>query len=311
MVVRPEALTCLDTIPAPAGTRIERARTESTHERHETHADRYLDRELERMSLTRDTPSLPPILLVGRGRMGSALHRAGLAAGLEITLAGREELAKADHRTAAALLCVPDAEIPSACARLVRAAPRLAFVGHTSGATELSALASASAAGATAFSLHPLQSIPDGTAELVGSPAAIASFQDEGLTLARSLAERLGMTPFEVPEGSRAAYHAAASIASNFLVALESSAVELIEAAGIAGADEARELLSPLVLRTAANWAERGHEALTGPIARGDEATVDRHLAAIAETAPEHADIYRALAEQTRRVAAGRREVVA
>jgi predicted short-subunit dehydrogenase-like oxidoreductase (DUF2520 family) len=113
------------------------------------------------------------------------------------------------------------------------------------------------------------------------------------------------MTPFDVPEEARAAYHAAASISSNFLVALEETAAELLERAGI---EEGRELLVPLVLRTAANWAERGPDALTGPIARGDEATVERHLAAIEASAPELADAYRALAERTRALAARRAE---
>ena len=105
------------------------------------------------------------------------------------------------------------------------------------------------------------------------------------LSFARALAEALGMRPFEVPEESRAAYHAAAAMASNLLVALEESAAELARAA--LGIEDARELLAPLVLRTAANWAERGPDALTGPIARGDRATVERHRAALAETAPE------------------------
>ena len=65
----------------------------------------------------------------------------------------------------------------------------------------------------------------------------------------------------------------------------------------------ARELLAPLVLRTAANWAERGPEALTGPIARGDEATVERHLAALRDTAPELLPLYEALAERARELA--------
>ncbi len=125
--------------------------------------------------------------------------------------------------------------------------------------------------------------------------------------LAQDLAERLGMRPFEVTEESRAAYHAAASIASNFLVALESSAVELLEAAGVADLDEARELLAPLVLRSAANWAERGPAALTGPIARGDEETVERHLAAIDGVAPELLSLYHALAERTRAIAGAAR----
>jgi predicted short-subunit dehydrogenase-like oxidoreductase (DUF2520 family) len=103
------------------------------------------------------------------------------------------------------------------------------------------------------------------------------------------------MRPFEVPEEQRAAYHAAASIASNFPVALEESAAELLERAGVA---DARELLAPLVLRTAANWAERGPEALTGPVARGDRETIERHRAALAELAPELLPMYEALAER-------------
>jgi predicted short-subunit dehydrogenase-like oxidoreductase (DUF2520 family) len=67
--------------------------------------------------------------------------------------------------------------------------------------------------------------------------------------------------------------------------------------------DDARELLAPLVLRTAANWAEDGPDALTGPIARGDEATVARHREAIAAIAPELTAMYDALAERTREIA--------
>ena len=108
------------------------------------------------------------------------------------------------------------------------------------------------------------------------------------------------MRPFRVPEELRAAYHAAASIASNLLVALEESAAELLDRIGV---EDARELLAPLVLRTAANWAERGPDALTGPIARGDEATIERHLAALRDTAPELLPLYEALANRAREVA--------
>ncbi|HYX78769.1 MAG TPA: DUF2520 domain-containing protein, partial [Solirubrobacterales bacterium] len=64
--------------------------------------------------------------------------------------------------------------------------------------------------------------------------------------------------------------------------------------------EDGRELLAPLVLRTAANWAERGAEALTGPIARGDEATVERHREALRKTAPELLHLYEALVERAR-----------
>ena len=85
-------------------------------------------------------------------------------------------------------------------------------------------------------------------------------------------------------------------MASNFLIALEATAEELLAAAGI---EDGRDLLAPLVLRSAANWAQHGSTALTGPIARGDEDTVRRHLEAIEEIAPELADSYRAMAARS------------
>jgi predicted short-subunit dehydrogenase-like oxidoreductase (DUF2520 family) len=237
------------------------------------------------------------LALIGRGRVGGALARAGEAAGLDIGVAGRDDVARVAASAEAALLCVPDASIAEACAAIADAVPPLRFVGHVSGATTLDALSAATDRGADAFSLHPLQTVPDQRADLTGSPCAIAGSTDEAVGFASALAEKLGMRPFEVPEERRAAYHAAAVIASNFLVALEESASDLLGAAGV---DDARELLAPLVLRSAANWAERGDEALTGPIARGDEQTVGAHLAALREVAPELVPMYEALAERTR-----------
>ena len=89
---------------------------------------------------------------------------------------------------------------------------------------------------------------------------------------------------------------------SNFLVALQESAAEGSSSHGRRG----RLGCSPLVLRTAANWSERGADALTGPIARGDEETVERHLEALRERAPELVGLYEALADRTREIAARR-----
>jgi len=108
------------------------------------------------------------------------------------------------------------------------------------------------------------------------------------------------MRPFEVAEQDRAAYHASAAMASNLLVALEESAADLLARLG---AEDARELLAPLVLRTAANWVERGPGALTGPIARGDQVTIDGHRAALRERAPELLELYDALAARAEAVA--------
>jgi predicted short-subunit dehydrogenase-like oxidoreductase (DUF2520 family) len=250
---------------------------------------------------------IPVLAIIGAGRVGRAIHRAARAEGIDSRLAGRNDAAEACKDAEVALLCVPDGAIEEACEAIART-PGLRFVGHTSGATGLEALAAATTQGVAAFGLHPLQTITDDNPELIGASCAVSGSTPEAVALARSLAQRLGMRSFELPEERRVAYHAAASIASNFLVALEESAAQLLEHAGI---ENGRELLAPLVLRSAANWAQRGPEALTGPIARGDEATVERHLEAIEATMPELLDLYRVLAERTRSPAAADSEVVA
>jgi predicted short-subunit dehydrogenase-like oxidoreductase (DUF2520 family) len=244
---------------------------------------------------------VPPLAIVGRGRVGGAIARAAARAGLAAETAGREEAAAACRRAEVALLCVPDTAIAVACdAAATAVVPPLRFVGHVSGATGLDALAAATARGAEAFSIHPLQTVPDPEAEIAGAACAIAGSSPVAVELARALAIALGMRPFEIAEERRAAYHAAAAIASNFLVTLEESAAELLERAGV---EDARALLAPLVLRSAANWVERGEGALTGPIARGDAATVERHRAALRELAPELVPLYEALVERTRALA--------
>ncbi len=261
--------------------------------------------------LERDTPTtadrapalgapLPALAIVGAGRVGSSIAAAARDAGLRVTLSGREGAVEACREAEAALLCVPDEAIGEAAAALAAAAPPLRFAGHTSGATGLDALAPLAAAGVATFSLHPLQTVPDGETDFTACPCAISGSGAEAVALAETLATELGMRPFEIADSERAAYHAAACIASNFLVALQESAAGLLGAAGV---DDARELLAPLVLRTAANWSERGAEALTGPIARGDEATVERHREALRRRAPELLDLYDALAERTRATA--------
>lgn len=241
-----------------------------------------------------------PIAVIGAGRLGRSLARGARAAGFEVRLAGRDRVEVACADAEVALLCVPDIEIESACETVAELPRPPRFVAHPSGATGLGALERAREVGCEVFSIHPLQTVPDGGATLAGAPAAISGSSPGALERARSLAAALGMRPFEVPEDARAAYHAAASIASNFLVTLEESAADLLAAAGIG---DARELLAPLVLQSAANWAERGSAALTGPIARGDEPTVARHLEALAAVAPELIPLYEELAARTRGLA--------
>ncbi len=208
------------------------------------------------------------------------------------------------------LLCVPDEAIEAACEAVAATEPLPALVGHVSGAGTLAVLEPAFAAGAATFSLHPLQTFPDGATAIEGTPAAVAGSDEAAAAFARALGERMGMRPFDVPEEQRAAYHAAACMASNFLVALQEASAELLARAGVSDVQDARELLAPLVLRTAANWAERGPDALTGPIARGDQETVERHRAALAELSPELLGAYDALAAHTEAISSGRSKQV-
>jgi predicted short-subunit dehydrogenase-like oxidoreductase (DUF2520 family) len=198
---------------------------------------------------------------------------------------------------------VPDAEIESAATAVAGAAP---LVGHTSGATPLSALAPA---GAAAFGLHPLQTFaPDssGLSAFAGAGCATAGSTAEALAFAADLARTLGMTPFEIDDEGRAAYHAAASVASNFLVTLEAAAERIAAGAGLEPA-QARQLLVPLLRRTVDNVAELGPErALTGPVARGDEATVAAQRLAVAEVAPDLLDLFDELVRHTRALAGAR-----
>jgi predicted short-subunit dehydrogenase-like oxidoreductase (DUF2520 family) len=128
----------------------------------------------------------------------------------------------------------------------------------------------------------------------------VAGSTPRALAVAHELAARLGMRATTVADDDRAAYHAAASIASNFLVTLEGAAERLAATAGVD-----RELLAPLVRASVEDWIRLGAErALTGPIARGDDATIERQRAAIAERAPELLPVYDALVDATRALAA-------
>jgi predicted short-subunit dehydrogenase-like oxidoreductase (DUF2520 family) len=111
------------------------------------------------------------------------------------------------------------------------------------------------------------------------------------------------MRVVQVADEDRAAYHAAASIASNFLITLEAAAERLL---ATAGAD--RDLLVPLVRATVENWSRLGPErALTGPVARGDEETVARQRAAVAQRTPDLLALFDELVSATRTVAAAER----
>jgi predicted short-subunit dehydrogenase-like oxidoreductase (DUF2520 family) len=236
------------------------------------------------------------LAIVGAGRLGGALAAALRARGLEID--GPLGRGASPEGVDAVLLCVPDAAIAGAAAAIAPGVP----VGHCSGATGLEALTSHEA-----YAFHPLMTVPaDGTPEFAGAGAAIAGSTPRALAVARGLAERLGMVATTVADEDRAAYHAAASIASNYLVTLEGAAERLAATAGVD-----RALLAPLVRAAVENWARLGAEAaLTGPIARGDEATVARQREAVRDRVPDLLSLYDTMADATRALAGSRAAAV-
>ncbi|MDQ4215088.1 DUF2520 domain-containing protein [Microbacterium capsulatum] len=240
-------------------------------------------------------PLLPPgtsVAVIGAGRLGTVLARALEEAGLDVTgpIRRGESIPDAD----VALLAVPDAAIPGA-ADVAR--PHARLIGHASGATGLDDVD---------FSVHPLQTFTGSEPATVfhGIGAAIDGRDIDALDMAEQLARALGALPFRVHGRQRRAYHASASIASNLLLAVLDAAEQVAGSAGI-HPDEARELLAPLVRQTVENWVDRGAaEALTGPIARGDEETVARQRAAIADDDPDLIPLFDELCDSTRALAA-------
>lgn len=219
------------------------------------------------------------VRVVGSGRAGGAIAGRLAERGLTV-FAGREAASDADL----VLLAVPDAAIPEV-ARRVPIGPWLA---HVSGATSLAALEPHR----RRFSVHPLQTLSRerGPEQLDGAWAAVTAETDEAAAAGRWLAETLGLRPFPLADADKPLYHAGAAIASNFLVTLYRAAAGLMEATGAPP-----EALVPLMERTIENGF-----ALTGPIARGDWTTVEAHLRALEERAPDLVPLYRALAEATR-----------
>jgi predicted short-subunit dehydrogenase-like oxidoreductase (DUF2520 family) len=229
------------------------------------------------------------LAIVGAGRLGNAIAR-DLRVHPQFELMGPLGRGPDTAGCDAVLLCVPDREIATAAASV---APGV-IVGHCSGATGLQQLAPHEA-----FSMHPLMTVSGSGADFSGATAAIDASSDRAMKLARLIAQALEMEVVQVAAEDRVAYHAAACVASNFLVTLEAAAERLGATAGVT-----REMLAPMVRATVENWVELGPErALTGPVARADEATVDAHRATIGERTPELLALFDALTAATRELA--------
>jgi len=265
------------------------------------------------------------VVIVGPGRMGLALGAALLQARAveRLIFYGRSieppphpifepsEVA-AEYRigphpvpvgTTILILAVPDSALSEVAHDLALTGPAPAgcAVFHLSGALSTEVLAPLHGVGYTVGSIHPLQAVADpwlSGDRLMGAAFAIAG-EPAALVAARRVVDELAGRALVIAPTRRPVYHAAASVASNFLVALMAFAVRLMDQAGVPEADALPALL-PLVRGTLDNLEQLGvPAALTGPIARGDVDTVRLHLARLS---PEDRVLYCALGRELLRV---------
>lgn len=234
------------------------------------------------------------------------------------------------------LLTVPDGELPAVAAELADAVMHYAeekrpkngtkgaertaqawAVVHTSGATSVTVLDPCAAAGAATLSLHPLQTFSDpvrGANLLHGAVMAVTPGPDESraaeaLALGERLARTVGGRPFLLPEEHRSLYHAAATVASNYLVTLEDAAERLFQLSGMPRETTLSSFL-PLVRGAVDNIEAQGTVgALTGPLSRGDRDTIAAHLSALQRSAPDLVELYRVLGDATLEIVRRRGEL--
>lgn len=244
------------------------------------------------------TTSTTRVGVIGPGRAGTGLALAWVRAGHEVWLYGRRAKpvpAPLILTTGAAdaappwidlvevVVCaVPDDAI-APLARTLTAAHSVRsnqVVLHLSGSLDRTALEALEGSGAALGSLHPLQTLvePERTPDHVRGAWAAVEGDARAVETAEQLARDIGLHPFRLLPQHKALYHAGAVFASNYFVAVEAIAQQLIERAGLDRAD-AWAALAPLVRGTFDNLTRTGPEgAITGPVVRADVDTLARHL---------------------------------
>ncbi|TAK76118.1 MAG: DUF2520 domain-containing protein [Dehalococcoidia bacterium] len=254
--------------------------------------------------------------VLGAGRLGSALAAALVAAGAGRVAIGARRLdavrtlastlkieaappATLVERCDLVFLTVPDTAIEST-AETLPWRPGQAAV-HCSGALGLDVLRAAAGRKASTGCFHPLQTFPaEGTTSEApglfrGITCGVESSDAPLSARLEAIAAGLGARVIRLEGVDRALYHAAAVLVSNDVVALAAAARRVWARAGLP-AESGREALAPLLVAAAGNVSRLSpEEALTGPVARGDVATVERHLRAL-EVEPELREVYRRLA---------------
>ena len=197
------------------------------------------------------------------------------------------------------MITTPDGIIETACRQIADAGGfrRGQTVLHCSGALPSTILSAAAEAGAHTGSMHPMQAfaaIATEESPFKGIVMAVEGSKD-AVTAAREMVTALGARPFTIRTEGKMLYHAAAVVASNYLVSLLEIATQMFSEAGIPEA-ESFGILEPLLQGTTANIGRSGtRDALTGPIVRGDTETVSAHVEAIKDAMPHLLPAYKSL----------------
>ncbi len=256
--------------------------------------------------------------VIGTGRVGSVLsaalaragHRIVAASGVSAESRRRAErmlpgvpMKPPDELAAAAdlvLVAVPDDALRPLVAGLAAVDAWRAgqLVAHTSGAHGIGVLDPASARGAVPLALHPVMTFagrPEDLDRLDGASFGVTA-PEELRPVAEALVVEVGGEPVWVPETARPLYHAALTIGANHLVTLVNDALDALRGAGV---DEPARLLAPLLSAALDNVLRLGDAALTGPVSRGDTATVAQHVSVLSRDAPQAVAGYVAMARRT------------
>lgn len=255
------------------------------------------------------------IAIAGAGPVAQSLGVALRACGFSIACVGSRDLHHAEAAAAViggGTLAVRYRDIPSMASRVIvavsdraispvaeelaREKGRLSVVLHTCGSYGPELLEPLRTAGVSCGGLHPLQTIRDpsrGAAALRSAAFSVCG-DPEALTWAEALATELSGHLLHIEPDARALYHAAAVMASNYIGALLDSAEHLMMLAGVPQEDALRALAS-LARTSIDNAVECGAvEALTGPVVRGDAATVAEHTRAVKRAGASIAELYEA-----------------
>ena len=132
---------------------------------------------------------------------------------------------------------------------------------------------------------------------------------DDAIEFGKEIINALRANSFTIPTHAKTVYHASAVVASNYLVTLEHFALELLKEADLSE-ENAYEILEPLIMGTLNNIKARGSvNALTGPVARGDDEIVSRHLSDIDKKLPRFSKLYRLMGQYTLDIADRRGEI--